>query len=251
MNFWTKINTRWDENSLRGFSSIFRVLYLLFPLVIYYLSCDITEVILYWLLNMGLSNASAETLTLAAKYSGTLQGMIYGIGIVVALSILSKAGRNEITYVPEGKVKRKFKFTDALLLILIALVTSIGLNYLLTITGIASSSAAYDSARDAQYSVNIVSAIVLYGIVSPCVEEVMFRGILYNRLKRTFPLVLSIVLQALLFGVFHGNIVQGIYGTLMGLLIGYAYERYETFIAPVIIHITANLGVYLITYFMK
>jgi len=55
-------------------------------------------------------------------------------------------------------------------------------------------------------------------------------------------------ISALLFGVFHGNIVQGIYGTLMGLLIAYVYEKYDNFIAPVIIHVAANFSVYILTY---
>ena len=56
------------------------------------------------------------------------------------------------------------------------------------------------------------------------------------------------LISALIFGGLHGNWVQAVYGTLMGILWAWVYEKYAGFLAPVLVHMVANLGVYSITY---
>lgn len=56
------------------------------------------------------------------------------------------------------------------------------------------------------------------------------------------------LISALIFGGLHGNWVQAVYGTLMGILLAWVYEKYAGFLAPVLVHMVANLGVYSITY---
>lgn len=242
--FWTRINSRWTEEELNKWSSLSKIVYLLFPIVIYYLVGDITEFILWWILNIVAGNISETGLEFLTRNNDTLQGMIYGIGLIFSVLILRKAALAEIKHEDAGKLKAK----EYGILVLVALISSIGLNYLLYFTGLTKASETYNSVSDAQYGVAFVVGLFLYGIMSPVVEEVIFRGILYNRMKRIFPVKLSMVVSALLFGLFHGNIVQGIYGFLMGLIIVFFYEKYKSFQAPVILHIVANIGVYVLTY---
>ena len=49
------------------------------------------------------------------------------------------------------------------------------------------------------------------------------------------------LIQALLFGIFHMNIVQGIYTCLLGFLLGYMAYRYDSILAPMITHALFNL----------
>ena len=42
--------------------------------------------------------------------------------------------------------------------------------------------------------------------------------------------------------------VQAVYGTLLGLLIAYVYEKYSSFAAPVLFLGVANVSIYAITY---
>jgi membrane protease YdiL (CAAX protease family) len=65
-------------------------------------------------------------------------------------------------------------------------------------------------------------------------------------MKRVFPIKISVVISSLLFGVFHADLVQGVYGFLMGLLIAGIYEMSGNFLYPLILHITANTAVYVI-----
>ncbi|WP_026662289.1 CPBP family intramembrane glutamic endopeptidase [Butyrivibrio proteoclasticus] len=53
---------------------------------------------------------------------------------------------------------------------------------------------------------------------------------------------------ALLFGIYHGNLVQGVYAVIMGLVITYSYAVYRRFSVPVIAHICANAVSLLLVY---
>lgn len=48
------------------------------------------------------------------------------------------------------------------------------------------------------------------------------------------------LIQAVLFGVYHMNLVQGIYAAALGFLLGYLVWRYESLIAPMVVHALFN-----------
>ena len=116
------------------------------------------------------------------------------------------------------------------------------------LTGVTGISTAYSDVAARQYGVSFVVGAVIYGIISPVAEEIVFRGLIYNRMKRYFGRILSIIVCGILFGVYHGNLVQGIYGTILGIAITFAYEWYGSFTAPVLFHGLANLSVFSISY---
>lgn len=248
MNTWKKLNIRWEKEQLLKMSSVFRILYLLIPLVIYYLVGDLVEIILWAVLNRLLEGASLGTKEWFLANNGNVSSVIYAVGPIIVLLIVYKMAKEEITGAIKGENKGKLTLRQVIILIAITLVFSVGLNYVFNILGITKMSAEYNSVYDNQFSINFILGLILYGVFSPIVEEVLFRGIIYNRLKRIFPVLLSIILSALLFGMFHGNIVQGTYGTLMGLIIALFYEKFDSFYAPVIIHSVANIAIYVLSY---
>lgn len=132
----------------------------------------------------------------------------------------------------------------AALTAILACSVSLGLNALLTLTGFADSSQTYQKVADKQYGVAFAAGLVLYGVISPFAEEVVFRGVIYNRLRRLYSPAVGIVMSGALFGAFHGNLVQGVYGTCLGMLMAYLYERSGKFGIPFLFHAVANLAVY-------
>ena len=110
-------------------------------------------------------------------------------------------------------------------------------------------SAKYEAVETIQYSVPLWLGLLLYGLVSPMVEEIVFRGVLYNRMKRFYSIPCSVILTALLFGLFHANLPQFLYGTCMGILMALSYEKVQCFGAPVIFHMAANIFVFLGSFF--
>lgn len=77
-------------------------------------------------------------------------------------------------------------------------------------------------------------------LLSPALEEWIFRHILYHRLKKWIPVSLAMVISSLLFGIYHWNLPQGIYAFVMGMLLAWALERFQTIKAPLVIHMAAN-----------
>ena len=84
-----------------------------------------------------------------------------------------------------------------------------------------------------------VRAVVLT-MVSPLVEEIIFRKFLYGWMKRWMPLWGASVSSALCFGLYHGNLAQGLYAFGMGLFLAWSMERFRTLKAPIVIHAAAN-----------
>ncbi|MCM1049546.1 MAG: CPBP family intramembrane metalloprotease [Clostridiales bacterium] len=131
--------------------------------------------------------------------------------------------------------------------ITLAITSSIVINFLFTRLHILENSETYSRVAKQQYGVSFIIGIILYGFVSPLAEEVVFRGVIYNKIRKDYPVITAVILSAFLFGLYHGNIVQGVYGFLMGILIAYTYEQFGSFLHAFLFHSAANITVYAIT----
>lgn len=93
---------------------------------------------------------------------------------------------------------------------------------------------------------NMFLIILTTVIVAPIGEEAMFRGLIYHKLLQTTPFAVALLLQAVFFGVFHGNLIQGIYVLPLALCMGYFVYRWNSIIPSIIIHAVNNgLSVFL------
>lgn len=91
--------------------------------------------------------------------------------------------------------------------------------------------------------------VILYGLVTPVAEEILFRYLTYGFLfKKTGRQVLSVVLTAAIFGIYHLNPVQMLYGFLMGLVITYGYARERNILIPILAHSAANIVALIFTF---
>lgn len=78
-------------------------------------------------------------------------------------------------------------------------------------------------------------------ILPPLVEEAGFRGLGMTYLKRAgIPFIWANLIQAVFFGIFHMNIVQGIYAGILGLALGYLAHHYNSLAAPMVMHAVYN-----------
>ena len=66
------------------------------------------------------------------------------------------------------------------------------------------------------------------------------RGLVYGRLRDMMRPLPAILWSALFFGLFHGNLVQGVYATACGIYLGWIMERFRTIKATAVAHIAAN-----------
>lgn len=90
---------------------------------------------------------------------------------------------------------------------------------------------------------------VSFTLVPAFVEEICFRGIVMQSLRR-FGDIFALVASALIFGIFHLNLVQMPYAFIMGLCIGYFVMRTGSLWVGVIIHFINNGLVVLMEFFV-
>lgn len=124
---------------------------------------------------------------------------------------------------------------------------SLGLNNILTLSNLAAYSEAYQEAAEALYAPSLPVQIVCVGVIIPIMEEYIFRGVIYKRMRRYVTAKRAIVSSAIFFGIYHGNTVQMIYGALCGLLLAYLYEKFGSIKAPILAHMLMNIVACLLT----
>lgn len=86
-------------------------------------------------------------------------------------------------------------------------------------------------------------------ILAPIGEELLFRGVLQGYLlkaanKKTVPYV--IIAQGLIFGIYHGNLVQCVYASVLGIFLGLIAYRYNSILPSIVFHMAINISVILI-----
>jgi uncharacterized protein len=88
---------------------------------------------------------------------------------------------------------------------------------------------------------SMVWIVVSTCIAVPIAEELIFRGLIMNELRRVMPLWLAVVLQGVLFALFHMNTVQTLYVLIPGILLGAVYAWTRSIAVPIAMHIAFNL----------
>ena len=86
-------------------------------------------------------------------------------------------------------------------------------------------------------------------VLAPLAEEILYRGILFEFFKRKIFLFQPYqraywganILQALLFGILHWNLIQGIYAFLCGLLVGFMVDLFQSLLPAILTHMLINI----------
>ncbi|HZK45303.1 MAG TPA: CPBP family intramembrane glutamic endopeptidase [Clostridia bacterium] len=84
-------------------------------------------------------------------------------------------------------------------------------------------------------------AILSTVVIAPIVEETVFRGLVYTRLKRAMPKWIAMVLQAAVFGLLHGQKLWAAYAFVIGMLLCIVFESTGSIFANMVMHISFNL----------
>ncbi|CDD45591.1 cAAX amino terminal protease family protein [Clostridium sp. CAG:299] len=89
---------------------------------------------------------------------------------------------------------------------------------------------------------SLATLFLCSGCIIPFAEEFLFRRAMYGSLReiRRLGRTGALILSSLMFGLYHGQLLQGIYAGLLGCLLAFLYERKRTLAVPVIVHASAN-----------
>lgn len=89
--------------------------------------------------------------------------------------------------------------------------------------------------------------LISSGIIGPIFEEIIFRYMFYNKLKRKYTIKKSILINSLVFALIHIHPLKIFYAFILSIIINLYYEKYQTIKAPILIHISANIIVLFLT----
>lgn len=120
---------------------------------------------------------------------------------------------------------------------------ALGFNMLLSIiinaTGISERFEAHDLIDFTITSASLPLQVLAVCIIGPVAEELCFRGVTLSRMSRIRPWI-AVLIQAVLFGIVHLNVLQSSYAALLGIFLGYITVRYRNIMYAIIGHIAFN-----------
>ena len=99
----------------------------------------------------------------------------------------------------------------------------------------------WTTTQQIQQASGTIPMFIYVSLLAPVIEELVFRGAILNALK-PYGHVFAIVTSAVMFGFFHGDLGQGFFAFIMGLLLGYLACEYSIFWSMAL-HVFNNLVV--------
>lgn len=126
-------------------------------------------------------------------------------------------------------------------IMVMAVAASIALNNLMGLLPIVQDSKSYQSVAEAFYGGSIIFELLGLCICVPILEEYVFRGVVYGRIREHYGRWMSVLLSAVAFGVMHMNVVQGVYATILGVFLGICVEKTKHLYGPILAHMAANI----------
>ena len=91
-----------------------------------------------------------------------------------------------------------------------------------------------------------IKTFISVSFIAPMAEELMFRGVSYHYACKALSVKWGILFQAVLFGIYHGNLIQFLYAVPLGMLFGALRKQSGSVVPGIVLHIIINLSAYLI-----
>ena len=79
-------------------------------------------------------------------------------------------------------------------------------------------------------------------LMAPVLEEIVFRGLMYTRLKKGLPAIAAAIVTSLAFGIAHGTIIWFIYTFIFSLVLIWVFEKFQSLGACIALHMAYNLS---------
>lgn len=181
-----------------------------------------------------------KVLEISLSYAYEIQAVaaLLSIPLMILFMRMDKKRRKE-----EGTWRTYEKVPPAQYLwaAVLGLAASYAANNMMLMSGLGEVTEEYARLAESLFKGNLFVELLGLGLIIPIAEEMVFRGLMYERLKEFLDLKWAAVLAALSFGTVHGNLVQGIFSFFLGLLMIYIYERYHSLLAPILFHMVSNI----------
>lgn len=153
----------------------------------------------------------------------SLTALVFGALFVLA----ARRGRlfREDLRAPERRTMTARVFFCAIVLFFTCQVLYIGLDPIVRWVAAQFGYSLYSTGDSLAEAPNDLAMILYAGFLGPVMEEVVFRGVVLRGLAK-YGKLFAIVTSAALFGLFHADIVQGVFAFAAGLIFGYIAMEY-------------------------
>lgn len=179
-------------------------------------------------------NAYADVDSFMDSYNSIISIICYIAGIIVFYILFKRDGFSG------GKTLfEKWFYIPAVCVFGAA--ASHGLSILISLINIDGILGSYEESSQTLFAAGVILVVIRTVILAPVVEELIFRGLIYNRIKGYIGFWPAAIISAAIFGIYHLNLAQGIYAFLFGILFCLIYRRFENLLSCVFMHAAANL----------
>ena len=87
-----------------------------------------------------------------------------------------------------------------------------------------------------------VMAWITAVLMAPVLEEIVFRGLMYTRLKKGLPAIIAAIITSLAFGIAHGTVIWAIYTFVFSMILIWVFEKFQSLTACIVLHMAYNLS---------
>ena len=201
---------------MKGTSRLQTIAYCLFPLLAYYVVYEIAASVLLLGVQAAAASGNAQAAVWISSHAADVSALITALAMTAGFLAIHKIAAREAPFV----LRISCRMEEAAAALLLALSASIGLNLFLSLSGAMAADAGASNAGGQTAGVSLPLGLVVYGVLSPLIEEAVFRGVTFGRIYRASRMkyAAAALLSSFLFGVYHGNIVQGLYAFCMGMI---------------------------------
>ena len=165
------------------------------------------------------------------------------IGSIVAIPVVFADYKKDLIMTGRYKLKNpitSLQMKQLYMAVGVTICLSIGLNNVISMSPLVAMSEEYQNANDAFYGSTLALELLGSALITPFLEELLHRGVVYGRLRRMMGMWPAVMVSALIFAGLHFNIVQFVYAFLLGIVFALFVEKTGRLYPAVIAHIVAN-----------
>ena len=181
----------------------------------------------------------AKVTEMVVEKSASMTGPVVVIAAVITIAILAI-----FFSIRKEKMSEKINFHKASAKSIgVCAIVGIALNFITVAALISlpdSIIAGYGESASGIMNQNIVMSMLSTVIAAPIVEEIIFRGLIFDRLKKGMPTVVAAIISSILFGLAHGQIVWIIYAMILGFVLCYVYSKTGSIRTTIALHMGYN-----------
>lgn len=227
-------------------SILMKIWRIVYPVGIYFLVSNVISIVFAMIMTIVISakvvndpNAidilQQELTSVLYKYTMMLTAISAAITIpIVYFLFRSDRKKEQVKY-------KKINFALYGWIMIASFSACLGGNQLLTMSGLDKIFPRFEQVQEALYGGGIIMEVLAAVLLAPIIEEILFRGLVFKRLYSYMGRIPAMIVSSIFFGIYHGNVVQGVYAFLLGMLFVFIYDKYKTLKASILAHIMANL----------